>query len=75
MKKKWNYREILNSLALVTQFGLTMVANIAIGFFVGFLVDNIFSTLLFKIIGLLLGVLSGFYSVYRLILKYTGDDK
>lgn len=73
-KNEWI--KIVKSIGMLTQLGLTMLANIGVGFFLGYLADNIFSfDITFKVIGLLLGVGGGFYSIFRLINKFMGDDK
>ncbi|QTL96865.1 hypothetical protein GM661_02180 [Iocasia frigidifontis] len=75
MKKDNNYRMVIQALALLTQLGLVVLANIAVGFFLGRLLDNVLHMdSFFSIIGIILGVLSGFYSVYRLVIKISGDE-
>ncbi len=76
MNNGLDYKKILQALSLLTQLGLMILANLAVGFFLGTLLDNILHTaVIFRIIGLLLGIVSGFYSVYRLVLKLIGDDE
>lgn len=76
MKKDSNFKDIFRVLALISQLGLTMIINIGIGFFLGYIVDYFLHTsILFKVIGLITGISSGFYSVYQLIKKVTGDRK
>ncbi|AZO93939.1 AtpZ/AtpI family protein [Halocella sp. SP3-1] len=75
MKKDNNYRMVIQALALLTQLGLAVLANIAVGFFLGRLLDNVLHMdSFFSIIGIILGVLSGFYSVYRLVIKISSDE-
>lgn len=72
----FNLQKVLQALSLLTQLGLVILANLAVGFFLGSLLDSILhTTIIFRIIGLLLGIASGFYSVYRLVLKLIGDDE
>lgn len=74
MKNDWKWSAIFRTFALLTQIGLTMIVNIGLGFFLGYIIDYILHiSLIFKILGLIIGIISGFYSVYRLIIKVTGD--
>ncbi len=72
-KKDW--QQIVRSLALLTQVGLIIVANIGLGFGAGYLLDQYLGTeLIFKLIGLLLGIISGFYSNYKVMINMMKDD-
>ncbi|MFW6007351.1 MAG: AtpZ/AtpI family protein [Halanaerobiales bacterium] len=65
-KKDW--QQIVRGLGLLTQIGIIMVVNIAVGFFLGQLIDTYLEIeLFFKITGLILGIISGFYSNYKII--------
>lgn len=76
MKRDSNLKDVFKTLTLLSQLGLTMVANIGTGFFLGYLLDYLLHrTILFKIIGLIMGIFSGFFSVYQIIKKATGDRK
>ena len=71
--KDWN--RIFQTIGLLTQLGIVMVANLAIGFILGNFVDILLNVdIIFKIVGLIIGVLSGFYSNYRLIKVYIDNN-
>lgn len=73
-KNEW--QKIMRALAMITQLGIVMIVNIAVGFFLGYLVDNWLSReVIFKIGGLIIGISSGFYSNYRLIKEFIGNNK
>ncbi|ACL70538.1 AtpZ/AtpI family protein [Halothermothrix orenii] len=75
MGKNNDLREVLQALGLITQLGLLMIANIGVGFGLGYLLDtNLATGNAFKIGGLILGTASGFYSNFRLIMDFIGDD-
>ena len=63
--------EIFKHLALVSELGLTMVANIGVGFAIGyFLLDKKTGHFpAWTIVFLLLGIFSGFWSVYKIIMS------
>jgi ATP synthase protein I len=71
-----DWKLIIKNLSLLTHLGLLMVANLGVGFISGYFLDNFLNTnIVFKITGLILGIGSGFYSNYRLIRQFMGDDK
>ena len=73
--KNSDWQKIARAFGLLTLLGIGIVANIAVGFWLGSLVDKFFGTpLIFKIVGIVIGVLSGFYSDYRLINDILGDN-
>ena len=73
-KKDW--QKIARTFGLLTLLGIGIVANIAVGFWLGSLVDNwTGQEVLFKIMGIIIGVIAGFYSDYRLINDVMGDNK
>ena len=64
------------NLTLVMQIGLTMAGCIIFCFFIGRYLDRWLGTKgVFVVIFTILGVLGGANTVYRQILKVTGDDK
>ena len=72
---KRDWLEITRAFGLLTLLGIGIVANIAVGFWLGNLLDSLFRTeLVFKISGIIVGVFSGFYSDYRLINDVLGDN-
>jgi len=63
-------RNALATMSLVTEIGITMVANVVIGFLAGMYMDRWLNTaFLFLLIGTLLGMMSGFRMVYLQIMK------
>ena len=62
--------EIIKHLSMVTELGLTMICTIFVGFGIGFFIDKKTGhEPLCTIIFLLLGVISGFWTVYKMIMK------
>lgn len=75
MKKLFSL-EVLQYLGLLTQFGITMVAAILVGFFVGHYIDRWLRTgILMTIIFLIFGVVAGFLNVYRMIKRLEDTKK
>ncbi|MFW6028910.1 MAG: AtpZ/AtpI family protein [Halanaerobiales bacterium] len=75
MSNNTDWQQIARAFGLLTLIGITILANIAVGFWLGKFIDSFFHfELFFKIIGIILGVISGFYSVYRLINNILGDN-
>ncbi len=75
MKNNTNWQQIAQAFGLLTLIGITILANIAVGFWLGKVIDNYLNfDLFFKIIGIIIGVISGFYSVYRLTNGILGDN-
>lgn len=71
--KDWN--KIFHTIGLLTQLGIVMVVNIALGFIFGNFIDEFMGVdIIFKIIGLIIGIVSGFYSNYRLIKVYIDNN-
>jgi len=67
MKKKDNLGYYLS---LITQVGLTIIASILVGLFLGMFLDEIFKTEgVFLMIFLLFGIIGGFLNAYKQILK------
>ena len=74
MDKNSDWQKIAQAFGMLTLLGITVIVNIAVGFWLGSLLDKLIgSDLIFKITGLIIGVFSGFYSDYRLITDVFGD--
>lgn len=75
-KKTSNWQLIIQTLALVSQLGLTMLGSIAIGFFFGRVIDQAFGYEFFiTLIFMIVGVVAGFWSVYRMVRVYIESQK
>ncbi|MFW6034638.1 MAG: AtpZ/AtpI family protein [Halothermotrichaceae bacterium] len=73
--KREDYNKVFRALGMITYLGLVMVANLAVGFFIGYLLDYYLPTgFIFRFIGLMVGIVSGFYYVYKLIIRIIGDN-
>lgn len=65
MAKKGN-GQIMNAFSLVGTIGITMVATVAVGLYLGRMADNWLNTSPWAtIIGILLGMVSGAWSTYK----------
>lgn len=74
MNENSNWQKIAQAFGMITLLGITVIVNMAVGFWLGTLIDKLIgSNLIFSIIGLIIGVFSGFYSDYRLINDVFGD--
>ena len=63
-------------MSLLSQVGITMIANIFVGLFIGKYLDNWLGTSpLFLLVLVFVGVFSGIKSVYLLIIKMDKRDK
>ena len=74
MKEK---REVLDTLFLVLQVGITMLVTFGLCFAIGFFLDKHFGTKLLWLF-IILGILSGYRAVYLLIRKHikgNANDK
>ncbi|MFR1675474.1 MAG: AtpZ/AtpI family protein [Fusobacterium sp.] len=67
---KWITKDLIRYLALLGHLGFVIMGNILVCIFIYKLIEKYFfkSTMLFIFL-LLLGVASGFYNVYKLIMK------
>lgn len=73
MTKQKKVMTAMKSLSLLSQIGITMVANIFVGLFIGRFLDEVCHTSpLFLLVFIFVGVGSGIKSIYVLI---TGIDK
>ncbi|MDD4658230.1 MAG: AtpZ/AtpI family protein [Eubacteriales bacterium] len=68
--KPADWMEILRYLSLVTGIGITFVAAVLIGWWLGSALQNLWNWSGWFIIGLILGIFAGIFNVY-LILKKT----
>lgn len=59
--------EFLKSLSLVTSLGITMLAFILVGLFVGIYLDNKLGTRYIMPICIVLGIITGGWSAYKLL--------
>lgn len=62
-------RTVFQSLALITQFGITMLVPMALMFAAGYWVDKRFGTSFFAVVLFFVGALAGFTNVFRLAQK------
>ena len=61
----------INHLSLVTQIGITIIANIATTLFIGVFLDRFFNTrFIFLIVFVFFGILSALLSVYKIVQKF-----
>ncbi|MDD3185673.1 MAG: AtpZ/AtpI family protein [Anaerostipes sp.] len=70
---KWN-KNVIRSLALITQLGVTMLTSVFLCMFVGLWLDKKFSTHFF-IPFLILGILGGMRGVYNLVRNANQDEE
>lgn len=74
-KDKKDRARIINSLSMITQFGINMLVPILLCTFIGIFIDKKAGTGYFVIILFFVGALAGFRNVYRLAMKMNGDKK
>lgn len=61
----------LSSLALLSQIGTTIIANLVVALLLGYFIDNFFGTMpIFFLIFAILGILSSMMSIYYTVKKY-----
>ena len=67
---KWITKDLIKYAALLGHLGFVIMGNLLVAVFIYKMVEKYFfkSTLLFILL-LLLGIASGFYNVYKLIMK------
>ena len=64
---------IFEYINLISQIGLTMIFSILVSFGAGYFLDIRFDTSpLYAIIFLLVGIASGFWAVYKILIKKVG---
>lgn len=67
---KWLDKEIIYSFSLLGHLGLILVGNILVFIFMYKMIEKyLFSSAILFIIFLLIGIFSGFYNVYKVIMK------
>ena len=68
--------KVMKWMSLLSQIGITMIANIFVGLFIGKYLDQWLNTSpLFLLLFVFIGVFSGIKSVYLLIIKIDKRDK
>jgi len=68
--------QAIKGMTLLSQIGITMVANIFVALFIGKYLDQWLNTSpLFLLLFMVIGVFSGIKSVYLLIIKIDKRDK
>lgn len=67
-------RKTFQTLALVTQLGLTMVVSIGMTSALGIWLDRKFNTSWITIVMFVIGVIAGIQSIWRMIKKIYGDE-
>lgn len=67
---RWITKDLIKYVALLGNLGFIIMSNILVAVFIYKLIEKYFfrSTLLFILL-LLLGIVSGFYNVYKMIMK------
>ena len=68
-------REVLKTLSLITQFGISMLVPIAMCFFCGFALDKWLGTSFIAIVLFFVGAVAGARNVYVLAKKFFGEGK
>lgn len=74
-RKPTDNRKTFQTLALVTQLGLTMVVSIGMASALGIWLDRRFGTSWITIVMFVLGVVAGVQSVWRMIKKIYVDGE
>lgn len=75
MSKKSENRAVLRSLALISQFGITMLVPMALMFAAGCWLDRIFDTSFWAVLLFFFGALAGFQNVFRLARRVFKEQK
>ena len=74
-KKKGYDKSVFMSLALISQFGITMIVPMAMMFAVGFVVDRFLGTSYWTVLLFFAGALAGFRNVFVLAREVYGEKK
>ena len=75
-KKHKNYnRSVYQALALVSQFGISMLVPIFLSSFLGILIDRYFDTSFWVIILFFVGALAGFRNIFQMAQKIYGKQE
>lgn len=76
MSQPQKFVKAMKWMTLLSQVGITMIANIFVGLFIGKYLDQWLNTSpLFLLLFIFIGVFSGIKSVYLLIIKIDKRDK
>lgn len=76
MARRQKYdRSVFMSLALISQFGITMVVPMAMMFAAGYLLDRVFGTSFWAVLLFFAGALAGFRNIYILAKRVYGGKK
>lgn len=73
-KQKYD-KSVFMSLALISQFGITMVVPMAMMFAAGYLLDRILGTSYWTVLLFFVGALAGFRNIYTLAKRVYGGKK
>lgn len=73
--RRGSNRKVLQSLMLITQFGIQMLVPIFLCSFLGMWIDRKAGTSYWMIVLFFMGALAGFTNIYRLAKKVYGADK
>ena len=74
-KKKGYDKSVFMSLALISQFGITMIVPMAMMFAVGFVVDRFLGTSYWTVLLFFAGALAGFRNIFVLAREVYGEKK
>lgn len=74
-KRKDDKKKTFQTLVLVSQLGLVMMASIGMTCALGVWLDKKFGTNYITVIMFVIGVLAGFKSVYRMVMQIYGDEE
>ncbi|MBR2949184.1 MAG: AtpZ/AtpI family protein [Lachnospiraceae bacterium] len=68
-------RTVFMSLALISQFGITMIVPVAMMFAAGYLLDRYLGTSYWTVILFFVGALAGFRNIYVLARRVSSEKK
>ena len=74
-KDEKGMREVLKTLSLITQFGISMLVPIAMCFFGGLFLDKWLGTSFIVVVLFFVGAVAGARNVYVLAKKFFGEGK
>jgi F0F1-type ATP synthase assembly protein I len=75
VKKQSNQKEVMDTLVLILQIGITMLVPILLCTIGGAWLDHRLGTKFIGLLGFVLGAIAGFQNVYRLVKKYLTDKQ
>ncbi|MCL2700037.1 MAG: AtpZ/AtpI family protein [Defluviitaleaceae bacterium] len=71
--KKSEKNDIMNAFSMLSQIGLVIVITLFLCFFAGRWIDKALGTSpIFLFVFIVYGVLSGYWSIYKLVMRYIG---